>query len=64
MSHVFVVPEFYDLYKKEETYDPSYSSLEQFAPACYDHIWIAALALNCTETYLKTTGWYCFIVIP
>ena len=50
------VSEFYDLYKKEEAYNDSNSDYTSMAPMCYDHIWVAALALNCTETYLNSKG--------
>ena len=50
------MPEFEVLYKKEETYDSSNYNFESVSGQCYDHIWIAALALNCTDAYLKVTG--------
>ena len=57
MEHLCVsVSEFDNLYKKEETYNASHSINEHIAALCYDHIWIAALALNCTENKLKDMG--------
>ena len=50
------VSEFYDRYQKEEEYNDSNSDYTSMAPMCYDHIWVAALALNCTETYLNSKG--------
>ena len=50
------VSEFDELYKQEETYDPVNDKHYICAPFAYDSIWIAALALNCTETYLRETG--------
>ena len=52
----YIGPEFEELLKDEETYDPSKAMFSFVAAQCYDHIWIAALALNCTDTYLKATG--------
>ena len=51
-----VVPEFEVLYKQEETYDPSKYNYEIISGQCYDHVWVAALALNCTDAYLKSIG--------
>ena len=51
-----LVPEFKALYYQEETYDSSHKRLEFISAGCYDHIWVASLALNCTDTYLKSTG--------
>ena len=48
--------EFDELYKKEETYDPKHHTFEFVAAKCYDHVWVAALALNCTESYLESIG--------
>ena len=48
--------EFQTLFKEEETYDPSKYMFEFAAGQCYDHIWVAALALNCTDIYLKEQG--------
>ena len=50
------MPEFEALYKQEETYDPSKYMFEFVTGNCYDHIWVAALALNCTDAYLTETG--------
>ena len=50
------VSEFEDLYRQEETYDPANTMFDFAGGPCYDHIWIAALALNCTDDYLKRTG--------
>ena len=52
------MPEFSELYRQEETYDPANNRLEHYAPGCYDHLWVSALALNCTDAYMKTTGTY------
>ena len=55
--HVFIVEgEFQTLFKQEETYDPSKYTFEFVSGQCYDHIWVTALALNCTDTYLKALG--------
>ena len=53
-----IVPEFEVLFKQEETYDPSKYMFDFAAGNCYDHIWVAALALNCTDAYLKEIGEY------
>ena len=53
---VFSAPEFDTLYKQEETYDPAYISFEFVAAKCYDHVWVAALALNCTDKRLRDIG--------
>ena len=50
------VPEFESLYRQEETYDPTKYMFEHVSAPCYDHIWVAALALNCTDDYLKRIG--------
>ena len=52
----WTVPEFEVLLKQEETYDPTKYMYEIISGQCYDHVWVAALALNCTDTYLKATG--------
>ena len=52
----FVVSEFTDLYHKEDTYDPAMSMFDFAGGPCYDHIWVAALALNCTDAYMKKIG--------
>ena len=52
------VSEFDELYKQEETYDPVNDKHYICAPFAYDSIWIAALALNCTENHLRETGKY------
>ena len=49
-------PEFDELIKQEETYDPSKIMYSFVTASCYDHIWAAALALNCTEAHLKAIG--------
>ena len=48
--------EFEKLIKQEETYDPTNYAYEFANGQCYDTIWVAALALNCTDNFLKTTG--------
>ena len=50
------VSEFDELYRNEKTYNPAYETFYWCAPYSYDHVWIAALALNCTETYLRRIG--------
>ena len=40
----------------EETYDPSKITFSFVTAPCYDHIWVAALALNCTDAHLKAMG--------
>ena len=52
----YVVSEFDSLYRQEDTYDMSHSSFEFIAAMCYDHVWVAALALNCTDAYLRRNG--------
>ena len=52
----FAVSEFEVLYRLEETYDPSMSMYDIVSGTCYDHIWVAAIALNCTDAYLKSIG--------
>ena len=52
----FIVSEFEELYRQEETYDPAMSMFDFAGGPCYDHIWVAALALNCTDAYLKAIG--------
>ena len=49
------VPEFEMLVKQEETYEP-WHDMYIINGQCYDHIWVAALALNCTDAYLKVNG--------
>ena len=44
------------MYVQEETYDVKYKMFEFVGAKCYDHVWVAGLALNCTEAYLKETG--------
>ena len=57
ISHICsTADEFETLYKEEETYDPSEYTYEFTAGQCYDHIWVTALALNCTDSYLKEHG--------
>ena len=52
----FKVPEFEALYVQEETYDPTKYMFEHVSGPCYDHIWVSALALNCTDARLKAIG--------
>ena len=56
MAFTFSAQEFDELYIHEETYDPKHYMYEFVAAKCYDHVWVAALALNCTETYLANIG--------
>lgn len=49
-------PKFEKLVQEEETYDPSKDAYNFVLGQCYDHIWVAALALNCTDAYLKAVG--------
>ena len=60
VAHVtsFAVSEFFSMYYKEETYDSAYSMYEFGVTFCYDHVWLAALALNCTDSYLREIGMY------
>ena len=51
-----LVPEFEALYVQEETYDPTKYMFEHVSGPCYDHIWVSALALNCTDARLKEIG--------
>ena len=53
---IFSVSEFEELYKQEDTYDVAHQQFEFCATFSYDHIWVAALAFNCTETFLRETG--------
>ena len=53
---IFSVSEFEELYKQDDTYDVAHQQFEFCATFSYDHIWVAALALNCTETFLRETG--------
>ena len=46
------------MYRLEDTYDNAYSMYEIGVTYCYDHVWMAAVALNCTDSYLKLTGRY------
>ena len=62
-----LVSEFYTRYRQEETYDIKNKIYEEVsANLCYDHVWVAALALNCTSEYLrqirKYENFYLFIV--
>ena len=56
------VSEFEELYRQEETYDVAHQQFEFCATFSYDHIWVAALALNCTETFLRDTGRLWFLL--
>ena len=53
---IVTVSEFDERYRQEETYDPVNDKYYICAPFAYDSVWVAALALNCTETYLRETG--------
>ena len=44
------------MYRQETTYDPAMFMFDYAGGPCYDHIWVAALALNCTDAYLKDAG--------
>ncbi|XP_053374068.1 gamma-aminobutyric acid type B receptor subunit 1-like [Mercenaria mercenaria] len=45
--------EFEERYYSHPTYNPIYKDTDIVAHQCYDHIWIAALALNCSDARLK-----------
>ena len=44
------------MYRQETTYDSAMFMFDYAGGPCYDHIWVAALALNCTDAYLKDAG--------
>ncbi|XP_045169714.2 gamma-aminobutyric acid type B receptor subunit 1-like [Mercenaria mercenaria] len=50
------VSEFLKLYREHPTYSPSLEDNMFLTPWCYDHIWAAALALNCTVQTLSDNG--------
>ena len=52
------VSEFDELYRQEATYDTVHEQYYICAPLMYDSVWIAALALNCTEKYIRSIGTY------
>ena len=52
----FLVTEYDALYKQEELYDPALYMHHSMSGQCYDHIWVAAMALDCTDAHLKATG--------
>ncbi|XP_053374069.1 gamma-aminobutyric acid type B receptor subunit 1-like [Mercenaria mercenaria] len=45
--------EFEERYYSHPTYNALYKDTDIVAHQCYDHIWIAALALNCSDARLK-----------
>ena len=51
-----LVSEFDSLYRQEDSYDVINKPFEPLRTLYYDHIWVAALALNCTEKYLRSIG--------
>ena len=53
---LYLVSEFLNLYRQEENYQSAYNMYEDGVVLCYDHVWLAALALNCTNAYLTRTG--------
>ena len=50
------VPEFKDLFTKEESYRPELTEFEFLSTNCYDALWGIAIALNCTDSVLKEIG--------
>jgi hypothetical protein len=52
----FSVSEFETRFYNHRSYNKKYKGTDFAAPQCYDHVWIAALALNCTDTILTNIG--------
>ncbi|XP_060569149.1 gamma-aminobutyric acid type B receptor subunit 1-like [Ruditapes philippinarum] len=50
------VSEFFKLYREHPTYTSSLEDNVFLTPWCYDHVWAAALALNCTDATLVSSG--------
>lgn len=48
--------EFEDRYFSYPTYDVISKSYDFYAHQCYDHVWVAAKALDCTVTRLVELG--------
>ena len=57
------VPEFMDRLHSHPLYEPLTKNYEFISGRCYDHIWLAALAMNCTDRRLIEMGQYMFIVL-
>ncbi|XP_052793612.1 gamma-aminobutyric acid type B receptor subunit 1-like [Mya arenaria] len=58
--HGMTVSEFLDRYYKDPDYNPDLEIYKVAFGQSYDHIWIAALALHCTDTELRRRGFaYC-----
>jgi len=55
-DYAILVSEFLDRYYKEPEYDSRTEPYHSVYGQAYDHIWMAALALNCTVNELSMSG--------
>ena len=48
------VSEFYERFRAHPRYDET--QWDKMMALCYDHVWLAGLALNCTDEVLQAMG--------